>query len=437
MKYNRQTSTPQQDVANIIESALSIARAVDGVPKALILPKGTNPNIPQLYAAGLKQLVGESIEQIVLVAEKTHLSGECEIFIQKNGHIDTPFGKIEVDTKLAKAWGRLMPDVIKAKKSTYFSVFAPILAFLKKTQPSAKILPVLLDPRDSNSARLAASTLAEILPYKPAVLIAISDMADNLFETVEFFGSNMPAHSLQRVEDAALQHHKPSYTPVVAALKYAEKMQSNTATVLKDFPKKTSTSEEKLHQASIMLWEYQHPNLSESQKTELINLAKISIRNYIQTQEIPKYTTDDPELKRNSGVFVTLRQKNILRGCIGRMQSDLPLYLAVQRMAAAAATSDPRFPPIKTDEIDQLKIKIAVLSPLKRTTIENIEIGTHGLMISHQGRRGVLLPDVPVGRGWDRETFLANLCLKAGLPPRTLQENPALYAFSAVEFGNH
>jgi AmmeMemoRadiSam system protein A len=118
------------------------------------------------------------------------------------------------------------------------------------------------------------------------------------------------------------------------------------------------------------------------------------------------------------------------------MWADLPLYKAVQEMAVQAATSDPRFPPMTSEELSQVKIEISVLSPLRRLTdLEQIKIGTHGLVIHKSGHQGVFLPQVPVEQGWDRNTYLDNLCLKAGLDESCWKDNPVLYSFTAIVLG--
>ena len=105
-------------------------------------------------------------------------------------------------------------------------------------------------------------------------------------------------------------------------------------------------------------------------------------------------------------------------------------------MAVAAATGDPRFPPLTQEELADIAIEISVLSPFRRVTdVEEVQVGTHGLMIFQDGRQGLLLPQVAVEQGWGREKFLENLCLKAGLPEDCWTGRPTLYAFTAVVFG--
>jgi AmmeMemoRadiSam system protein A len=138
------------------------------------------------------------------------------------------------------------------------------------------------------------------------------------------------------------------------------------------------------------------------------------------------------------GAFVTLhrREDGELRGCIGMMRSDRPLVETVARMAVAAATEDRRFLPVRAGELPALSIEISALGPLGPIRPEDVEVGRHGLMIGHGDKRGVLLPQVPLEHGWDRETFLDHTCLKAGLPEGTWrQPDVELLAFTAEVFG--
>jgi AmmeMemoRadiSam system protein A len=123
-----------------------------------------------------------------------------------------------------------------------------------------------------------------------------------------------------------------------------------------------------------------------------------------------------------------------LRGCIGYVVAASPLYLAVIETAAAAAFEDPRFMPVNEAEEPHLQIEISVLSLLAPIPPEKVEVGRHGLMISYHGRRGLLLPQVPVEWGWDRERFLSETCRKAGLPADAWRRGAAIEAFTAEVF---
>jgi uncharacterized protein len=143
-------------------------------------------------------------------------------------------------------------------------------------------------------------------------------------------------------------------------------------------------------------------------------------------------------LRERCGAFVTLcrRRDGELRGCVGLLQSEQPLLSTVARMAVAAATEDSRFDPVTVADLPGLEIDISALSPLRKVRPEEVEVGVHGLVVSHRGRRGVLLPQVAVENHWDRETFLAHTCWKAGLPLDTWREpGVEILGFTAKVFG--
>ena len=150
----------------------------------------------------------------------------------------------------------------------------------------------------------------------------------------------------------------------------------------------------------------------------------------------------DSVLRQPCGAFVTLHKQSgsngrSLRGCIGRMTANLPLEEVVRIMAHEAAFGDPRFPPIRPGELEQCHIEISVLSPMSVCPDpQQVEVGVHGLYLTRGGRSGVLLPQVPVEQGWNREQYLDYICIKAGLPPESYNAPDAtLYTFTAVVFG--
>ena len=142
-------------------------------------------------------------------------------------------------------------------------------------------------------------------------------------------------------------------------------------------------------------------------------------------------------LAEKQGAFVTLHRKDgELRGCVGLMRAEASLLDTVARMAVVAAIEDGRFAPVTAGELDGLRIEISALAPLEPIRPEDVEVGRHGLLIGHRERRGVLLPQVPVEHGWDRETFLAHTCRKAGLPEDAWREpGVELLGFTATVFG--
>jgi hypothetical protein len=178
--------------------------------------------------------------------------------------------------------------------------------------------------------------------------------------------------------------------------------------------------------------------LTEGDKKILLNIVRATIEGKLAGTAAP-VISDLPEiLKKERGAFVTLKKQGRLRGCIGYIEAKKPLYKTIEEMAAAAAFNDPRFPPLKQDELKDITTEISVLSPLKEIRgIQEIEIGHHGLYIVKGFRGGLLLPQVATEYNWDRATFLKETCHKAGLPSYAWKDEDAkIYIFSADIFGS-
>lgn len=159
--------------------------------------------------------------------------------------------------------------------------------------------------------------------------------------------------------------------------------------------------------------------LSDAEKQFLKDLVRESIAATLsgdaawQPSEPPTDT-----LRQQFGAFVTLTLDGCLRGCIGNLVGDKPLYLTISGMARAAAFEDPRFPPLTQAEFERIHVEISILGPIEPCTDPaQIEIGRHGLIMCQGPRQGLLLPQVPAEWGWDQETFLAQTCRKAGMAP--------------------
>lgn len=125
----------------------------------------------------------------------------------------------------------------------------------------------------------------------------------------------------------------------------------------------------------------------------------------------------DAELHEPRGVFVSLHVRGRLRGCLGHIEADRPLVTATATMAEAVTHEDPRFPPVRPDELDGMEVEVSVLSPLRPVTPEKVVAGRDGLMLRRGRYAGLLLPQVATEYRMDREAFLDALCQKAMLPP--------------------
>jgi len=151
---------------------------------------------------------------------------------------------------------------------------------------------------------------------------------------------------------------------------------------------------------------------------------------------LPERPSDSHALSEIRGAFVTLKIDEHLRGCIGHVIGVVPLWRAVRENAVAAAFEDPRFPSLTTEELVRVRIEISALTPLVASHADGVMVGRDGILVERGAARGLLLPQVAVEYGWDRETFLDHTCRKAGLEPGCWRHpDTAISTFSAEVFG--
>ena len=179
--------------------------------------------------------------------------------------------------------------------------------------------------------------------------------------------------------------------------------------------------------------------VSSDEQQTCLELARQSLEHYFKTGTLLEVDGSkvSADLRECHGCFVSLKKEGQLRGCIGRIVGDMPLYKTIIEYAVHAALRDPRFPPVTRSELPDLHIEISVMTPLERVTdVSDIQVGRDGLLIKVGYNQGLLLPQVAAEYGWDRNTFLAHTCRKAGLPLDAWKSPPAeIYRFSAQVFG--
>jgi uncharacterized protein len=175
--------------------------------------------------------------------------------------------------------------------------------------------------------------------------------------------------------------------------------------------------------------------LTEVEQRLLLRLARRAVEQAVRDHCLSEVTGELPAaLEAPCGAFVTLSKAGRLRGCIGYVEAVRPLHVTVRECAMAAALHDPRFVPVELHEVPALRLEISVLSPLEDATPDQIEVGRHGLLVSYGSQRGLLLPQVAVQWNWDREQFLEQTCLKAGLPSDVWRRGARVQSFTAQVF---
>ena len=319
------------------------------------------------------------------------------------------------------------------------------IPFLQKTFNNFKIVPLLTGRPSFKNCQELAAALNTVIAGRDDVLIIISTdmshyyegktarrMDDNVLNVIKNLNvDDFWVHALRRDTmemcgfvgvTTALIYAKAKDLTHAEILKYA-----NSGDVTGDWKSVVgycsvafSKEENKTMDNGITKQDQEVPLLTAQQKKWLLEIARKTIETYITKGEVFNVTESDPRLLRKEGAFVTIHNHGNLRGCIGNIIGQGPLYKTVRDMAIASATQDSRFSPVAKSELKDIDIEISVLSePRRITNTDEIKMGIHGVIVKRgPWRQGVFLPQVATETGWNKEQFMANLCLqKAGLPP--------------------
>ncbi len=178
-------------------------------------------------------------------------------------------------------------------------------------------------------------------------------------------------------------------------------------------------------------------SISHGERVTLLRIARDSLESWVRHGERSDLIHARDEmtlrLRRPSGCFVTLHKRGRLRGCVGDIQPERPLYQVVRERAISAASHDSRFPPVTPDELNQIDIELSVLTRPRRVSgHQEIELGRHGIIMTKGSQRAVFLPQVPLQQGWDVNETLDQLARKAGLSENARHDGSTLEVFEAL-----
>ncbi len=444
------------ELARTVDRLLAAVEPVDGAPIALIVPHAGYAYSGRIAAVGWRQVEAGQYDLAVILAPAHRVRPRKPLAVWEDGAFSTPLGDVPVDAGVCRALLDACPHVVADRAAHLPEHAIEIqLPFLQRVCPTCRIVPLVMGDgaKDDGVIDSVAQALTRVTAGHRPVIVASSDLSHYpsyrnalAFDhaTLAAIETGQPDHVRETLLDA-LESGTPNLLtcacgegPILVAMRAAAFMGAETVTVLDyansgDAPR--ADRRQVVGYGAVMFWHYEPPAFTPAQQAVLLRLAREAIAAYLRTGNLPPVTPDDPALSRRAGVFVTLWQGEELRGCIGHIKADRPLYRAVQEMAVSAATSDTRFDPLSLDELGSLTVEISVLSPLRRiTSIEQVEVGRHGLVVAKEGRRGLLLPEVATERGWDRYTFADAVCWKAGLPAGCWRAGATLHTFTAVVF---
>lgn len=439
------------------------ASTYSGHLMALVVPHAGLVYSGQVAAHAYKLLESQSVSTVILLGP-SHRARFEGIAVYAGAGFRTPLGVVPIDTDFVRAVTERekgivhLPDAHAREHSIEIQ-----LPFLQVVAPKARIVPLLMSDQGADTCRRLAETLAAVMRDHPALLVASSDLshyhpydeARRLDTVVSDRVAALDPDGLGR-DLAEKKCEACGGGPMVTALLAARHLGATRSEVLtyansgdvtgrKDDPRGVvgymaaavgKGNVERSPAASTSAERANVSAFSSEEKDILHRLARQAVEAACQGGPPPAVGEVPPHLKDLRGAFVTLKKDGHLRGCIGQVLPQGPLAETVSAVAASAAIRDPRFKPVQAAELKDIHIEISVLSPPHRiTTVDEIQVGTHGLIVRRNGASGLLLPQVATEQGWGRDAFLEHTCIKAGLPREAWKDKETeIFVFSAEVF---
>lgn len=433
------------------------SRSLPGSIQAIIVPHAGYVYSGQVAAHAYKLLQGMKYDSVIVLAPSHRYSFRGAAAYPK-GSYQIPLGRIPVDSNLAQKLTQecgLITAIPEAHAREH--ALEVQLPFLKTVLGDFTLLPLIIGSCDYAACESIAEALYRCVKNKNVLIVASSDLSHyhpyrtalTLDQTVINYVNSLDArglfHALTTDECEACGGF-----PIITAMLCAQKLGATRAEQLCYATSGDVGGGDKSAVVGYLAAALIVPpassgarravgvdlGLTDQEKKVLHSIAAAAIEAECTGQNMPSLPPLSQSLRENRGAFVTLHKGDTLRGCIGYIRAQKPLYQTIQEMAQAAAFQDARFKPVTRDELKDITIEISVLTPLKKINrVEEIAVGTHGLYIVKDFHSGLLLPQVATENKWDRETFLRHTCTKAGLPEHAWRESDAeIYIFSADIF---
>ncbi len=452
---------------------------IPGKIVALISPHAGYFYSGQVAAYGYKTLEGLKYRTVVVISP-SHAAYFQGASVYNGKAYQTPLGTISVDKELALELSKMdnrihLSDVGHTSSGTRAEHSLEVqLPFLQVVLGKFNLIPIVLGPDDSYETYEAlGKALGKVLKDKDALIVASSDLShfhpyaeavkldsvvikdvnsfnpEALFEDLSsdrceacgggpIIATIIAAKELGADQSKVVKYansgdvtgDKSQVVGYMSAVFYSPKVKVDTR---KNPGSSSKNKDEKENEEK----KGAESELSAKDKALLLKIARETIECKVKGVKCPDYNVTSQILKENRGAFVTIKKQGMLRGCIGYIQAIKPLYQTVQEMAEAAALSDPRFSPVTKEELKDLEIEISALTPLKKITdVNQIQVGTHGILIRNGYNSGLLLPQVATENNWDRKTFLEQTCFKAGIYNKDCwkDKDTEIYIFSAEVF---
>jgi len=456
-----------KELSSMIDDMLAHASSppINDPILAVVAPHAGYPYSGPVAAYTYAALKGRKFSRVVVIAPSHYVAFDFTSVYEGDAYA-TPLGTVPVDKVFAHQLAKMSPSIrISGEGHDATSAGAEHalevqLPWLQRVLGNFELVPIVMGDQSYENSRALGVALAKLIQADnksgSTLIVASSDLSHyhpyddavkidhkTLHALAAWDYFSMSQNFQTRVWEAC------GGAPIVAAMIASERMGANQAQVLKyansgdtagDRARVVGYSADVFVKAPHGAAEQAPFSLTAEEKSELLALARKSTEYAVQTHKAYEPPASASEtLNREYGAFVTLTEDGMLRGCIGYTSAIKPLYITVRDTAAYAALRDPRFHPVSVAELSQLQYEISVLSPLRRVTdIQQIKVGEHGLLMKNGEYEGLLLPQVPVEQKWDRQKFLEQTCIKAGMRTECWKdEDTDIFMFTAVVFGEH
>jgi len=441
----------------------SIKMKSENTPLAIICPHAGYIYSGQVAASAYNQVDPDQKFERIFIIASSHTSNFPGASVYCTGHYETPLGIVKVDLELVNQLAKenklikCYPDAHLEEHS--IEVQLPFLQYHLRTD--FKIVPIIIGSSTAETAKKLAAILKPFLNDKNLFVISSdfshypnyvdAPVVDQL--TAKAIKTNKASNLINTLENndrksiPGLLTSLCGWSSVLTLLYMTEQMPDVTADLIQYKNSGDSSyggdKQKVVGYYAISFSQTKEKSqvnefsLNKDDKKYLLKLARETISEYVRNGLEPEVNQSElsATLKTPCGAFVTLNKNNNLRGCIGRFDATQPLWKVVQSMAVAAATQDYRFDKVKPNEINQLKIEISVLTPLKRIqSIEEFTMGKHGIYIKKGNSSGTFLPQVANQTKWSKEEFLGHCAdEKAGIGWNGWK-TAELYTYKALVF---
>ena len=456
----------EEDLQTMANEFLSIAKQKTGKanysPQILIVPHAGWEYSGPTAAFGFTQIENSDFKKVILIGP-SHQAFFEGAAVDDSDYWQTPLGKLAVDKTLTNKILAPQEGIIANHEAHENEHCLEVeLPFLQVVLPDLKIVPILIGQASESTLELLAQKIAANFDEKTLLVISsdlshypdietarvvdertikaiLSGNEDNFRETLDELASEYPdVDTFACGREAIKVGLMVAKSLRIDQVKLLAKTNSGEVTKQNDRVVGYATigfyNKLKVQGQNSEIEE----ELDENQRKELLEIAREALKGYLKDKKIPEIDVADRVLNQERGVFITLKKDNQLRGCIGSFFPDKPLYQLVQEMAIEAAIHDRRFSPLGPEELDEIKIEISVLSLMgKVNSLEEIELGKHGVYLKYGNRTATFLPQVAEETGWSKEEFLSQLCTqKAGLSADCyLDPDVELFVYTAQVFG--